>query len=71
MVSKARDKASYIDRKIQTELDRIGTQYGMPGSEIQSKPVEKKRSRSRSYERRKKSRSRSRERRRRSRSRSC
>merc|ERR1712098_449035 len=79
MVGKARDKASYIDKKLSQELDRIGKQYGMIDSS-QSEPV-RKRSRSRSRERRRsrsrsrskdrrRDRSRSRERRRKSRSRS-
>ena len=85
MVSKARDKASYIDKKIQADLDRIGKQYGVlepdnashnsvskHGREQRrsSSRERRKRSRSRSYERNKRrSRSRSRDRRR-SRSRS-
>ena len=79
MVSKARDKADYIDRKVHNDLDRIETQYGMMGSKSSNGPVrddnksrnrEVKRSRSRSRDRRR-SRSRSKERRKkRSRSRS-
>jgi len=64
MVGKARDKASFIDKKLSQELDRIGKQYDMIGSS-QSEPVAvRKRSRSRSSGRRKRSRSRSRDRRR-------
>merc|ERR1719410_2784445 len=84
-VSKARDKASYIDKKIQADLDRIGKQYGVlepdnathnsvskHGREQRrsSSRERRRRSRSRSYERNKRrSRFRSRDRRR-SRSRS-